>query len=172
MPTTFSGDYVRGTPQAVTISPASLASDANLLAGREGTAVNLSATQAMDWLISSKITSGTTPTVNKSIEHWVAAPLDATPTWLAGLAGTDANVSVTSRSVWKAYAKLVCRWDVSATSNVAYVCAGISMASLFGPSGLPKHVSFWIVHDTAVNLNSTAGNHVLNITPIYPTMTG
>ena len=52
---------------AVTISLASLATDANLLAGRESTAIDTSTNEYLDYLLAGQITQGTTPTTGKEI---------------------------------------------------------------------------------------------------------
>ena len=52
---------------ALTFTLASLASSASLVAGRESTAVDNGTTLAVDYLVSGKITTGTSPTANKTI---------------------------------------------------------------------------------------------------------
>ena len=40
------------------------------------------------------------------------------------------------------------------------------VAALFGGT-LPAKFVVFVTHNTAVNLNSTGGNHVISITPVY-----
>ena len=51
-----------GTASDVTITLASLATDANLLTGRESAAIDNTSALVLDYLVSGKITTGTTPT--------------------------------------------------------------------------------------------------------------
>ena len=54
------------TAADVTITLASLATDTNLLTGRKSTAVDNSSNKYLDYLISGKITTGTSPFTGKS----------------------------------------------------------------------------------------------------------
>ncbi|NBW19056.1 MAG: hypothetical protein EBR82_64880 [Caulobacteraceae bacterium] len=58
------------SPSDATITLASLASDTNLLAGRESNAIDNSSNLYLDYLISGKVTTGTSPTTARSIEVW------------------------------------------------------------------------------------------------------
>ena len=50
-----------GTASDLTITLASLATDANLLTGRESAAIDNTSALVLDYLVSGKITSGTSP---------------------------------------------------------------------------------------------------------------
>lgn len=148
---------------ALTISLASLASDSNRLAGRESTVVDNTTNLDLDHLVSGKIRTGTSPTVSKVIEVYaysVSKIATGTPTYVDAFTGSDANKSVTSANVRASALRLVWSTQVDATSDRDYYIPPTSIASLFGE--LPAYWGLWVVHDTAVNLNSTAGNHELH----------
>lgn len=154
---------------ALTITLASLASSASLVAGRESTSVDNSSTLAVDYLVSGKITTGTSPTASKSIEVWVVAPIEDTPTWPDVFDGTDSDETVTSRNVLFSAAKLAHVITTDSTSDRTYPIAPFSVAALFG-GNCPKTFGIFVVHDSGVALNSTSGNHAIYAQAILPTV--
>lgn len=153
---------------AITCGVASLATSSTLVAGREGTSISNATNKYLDALLSATIMTGTTPTVNTLIEVWVIAKLDDT-NWPDVFDGTDSAETVTTRDQLAAYGRKAGSVVVTATSNVAYsVCNNVSVAALFG-GVLPKEWTVFVVHSTAVNLNSTAGNHSIAYTGVYNT---
>jgi hypothetical protein len=144
-----------------TITLASLASDTNLIAGRQGTVIDNSSSTLVDALVGGKVTTGTSPTASRLIEIWAFGTYDGT-TYSAGAGATDANFSPTGE---KTLMRLLTSIDTDATSNHTYEWGPISVASAFGGIMPPKWGVF-IVHNTAVNLNSTAGNHEVKHTPV------
>lgn len=154
---------------ALTFTLASLASSASLVAGRESTAVDNGTTLAVDYLVSGKVTTGTSPTAGKSIEVWVVAPIEDTPTWPDVFDGTDSDETVTSRNVLFSAAKLAHVVTIDSTSDRTYPIAPFSVAALFG-GNCPKQFAIFVVHDTAVALNATGGNHAIYAQAILPTV--
>lgn len=152
-----------------TITLASLATSSTLVAGQEGSSVSNSSNLYLDYFLSGQITTGTSPTVSTYIETWVIAALDDTPTWPDVFDGTDSAETVTTRNQLFSYGAPVNTSIVTATSDVKYPFHGVSLASLFG--GLcPRNFVPFVVHSTAVNLNSTSGNHFIKYTPVYITV--
>jgi hypothetical protein len=154
--------YPATSSVALTITLASLATDSTLLTGRESTAVDNTTNCDLDHLVSGVIMTGTTPTVSTRIEVWAYASFktaSGTPTYPDVLDGTDSAETMTSAGVKDAALALVATMIVSATSNVAYYFRPVSIATLFG--AMPKFWGIFVTHNTAVNLNSTGGNHVI-----------
>jgi hypothetical protein len=150
-----------GASAPITVSPASLASSTTLAAGRASTAVDNSTNLYVDALLSGKIRVGTTPTANTIIAIYVWAQTDDTPTYPDSITGSDAAFSPSSAGIIPAYLKLAVALAVdSATTGRDYTFSGISVAQLFGGI-LPQRWGVWITHNTAVNLDATAGNHVI-----------
>lgn len=150
----------------LTITLASLTTGASgvFTAGQESTAVDNTSNLDLDHLLSGKITTGTSPTVSRSINIYAYANLSSatgTPTYPDVLDGTDSAETFTSANVMNNSVKFVASITIDNTSDRAYYFGPVSIASIFGGS-LPKFWGVYVAHDTAVNLNSTAGNHKLS----------
>lgn len=152
-----------------TITLASLASDTNLLQGRESSEVVNTSNLYLDYLISGKITTGTTPTASRVIEIWAVGSWDGT-NWPDVFDGTDSAETITSADIKNSVCRLVASMVVSATSNVTYPFGPVSLASLFG-GVVPPKFSFFVTHSTVAALNATASNQQIRIQPYYETVT-
>lgn len=141
----------------ITISPASLASDTNLLAGRASTVVDNSTNKYADALVSGKVRVGTTPTVSRTIEVWAYAQFNDTPTYPDSITGSDAAKTMTSANVKSSALRLLWATTVDATSDRDYFMPPTSVADRFG--FMPKRWGLFIVHDTVAALHATGGNH-------------
>lgn len=149
----------------LTLTLASLATDANLLVGRESTAVDNTTNLYRDYLLAGIITTGTSPTASKEIRVYVVGILNDA-TWPDVFDGTDSGETVTTANIRDSACKVATVMYTSATSNEANPFGPISVAMLFGGS-LPKKFVVFVVHNTGVNLNSTGGNHVVSVTGVY-----
>lgn len=158
-----------GTASDATITLASLASDTNLLAGRESSAIDNTSALALDYLISGKITAGTSPTASRSIEVWAVGSWDGT-TWPDVFDGTNSDETITSADIKASMCRLIAAMATANTSDRTYHFGPVSIASVFGGVVPPKFVIF-VVHNTGVALNATAGNHQVRIQPVYETVT-
>ena len=80
--------------------------------------------------------------------------------------GTNSAETITSAGVGQGFLKLAAVINVDATtSNRVYDVGPFSVAQLFGGVCPPKFGLF-ITHNTGVNSNSTAGNHVWKATGV------
>ena len=154
---------------AYTISLASLATSATLVAGQESTAVSNTTNLYIDYLVGGKITGGTTPTVDKTIEVWLYGNVNDTPTYPDVLDGTDSAETLTSVNVKKGAVQLLARMFVDATTDRPYWFSPVGIAQHFG-GFVPKNHGLFVTHDTVAALNATAGNHVINYTGCYQTV--
>src|SRR4051812_11312051 len=150
-----------GTSTAITMTLASLASDTNLLAGRESNSVDNTSDLAIDSIVGGKVTTGTSPTASKQIEIWLAGSYDGT-TFSGGCTGSDAGLTFASE---KTSLRLLAILPTDSTSNHTYEWGPFSVAAAFGGT-MPKKWSVFVVHNTGVNLNSTGGNHEVKYTPV------
>jgi hypothetical protein len=157
-----------GTASDATITLASLGSDTNLLTGRESAEIVNTSTLALDYLVSGKIRTGTSPTASRAIEVWAVGSWDGT-NWPDVFDGTESAETITSAEIKSSICRLVSSMATSATTGVDYHFGPVSIASLFGGVVPPKFVLF-VTHSTAVALNSTAGNHQIRILPVYETV--
>lgn len=154
----------------ITINPENVASSSTFVAGVESDVYDNTTNKDVDVLIAGTWTCGTTPTANTQVLIYVVAVRDDTPTYPDVFDGTHSAETVTSFGVGQGFMKLGGVLNVdSTTSNRAYDCAPFSVAQLFGGVCPSKFVLF-VTHNTGVNSNSTAGNHVWKATGITYTV--
>lgn len=153
----------------LTITLASLATSSTKLGGQESTLVDNSSNKYLDYLLAGKVSVGTTPTTATGIDVCLVG-ISNDSTWPDVFDGTDSAETVTNQEVKDQVCKPFAVLSVvSTTSNVAYWFGPGSVASRFGGT-VPLKWSAFVTHNTAVNLNSTGGNHALSITPVYLTV--
>ena len=152
----------------LTITLASLGSDTNLLTGRESATIDNSTNLYLDYLISGKITAGTSPTAARSIEVWAVGSWDGT-NWPDVFDGTESAETITSADIKSSICRFVAAMATANTSDRTYHFGPVSLAAAFGGTLPPKFVLF-VTHSTGVNLNSTAGNHQIRIQPVFQTV--
>ncbi len=152
---------VYGSKVTHTITLASLATDANLLAGRAGTAIdNKDTDDAVDALVGGLVTTGTTPTASRQIEVWAYGSYDDT-SYTEDITGTDANKTLVTKSTLR----LLTIIPTNNTNDKPYRWGPFSVAQAFGGT-MPVQWGIFIVHNTGVNLNSTGGNHEVEHYPV------
>lgn len=149
---------------SLTITVASLASDSNLLAGRQSTVVDNTTTKYIDALVGGKLMTGTSPTADRAIEVWAWGTYDGT-TYTAGMGASDANKTVTAKR--KLLLGLLQSIPTSSTSDNPYEWGPRSVARALGLSQLPRAWGVFVVHNTGVNLNATGGNHEIKFTGVH-----
>ena len=152
----------------LTITLASLASDTNLLTGRESATIDNSTNLYLDILVSGKITAGTSPTAARSIEVWAVGSWDGT-NWPYVFDGTESAETITSADIKASVTRYLAAMATANTSDRTYHFGPVSLASAFGGT-LPPKVVLFITHSTGQNLNSTAGNHLIRLQPVYQTI--
>lgn len=157
-----------GTASDVTITLASLASDTNLLTGRESDVIDNTSLLVLDYLVSGKITAGTSPTASRSIEVWAVGSWDGT-NWPDVFDGTESAETITSADIKASVCRFVAAMATANTSDRAYHFGPVSLAAAFG-GVLPPKIVLFVTHSTAVALNATAGNHQIRLQPVYQTI--
>jgi hypothetical protein len=157
-----------GTASDLTITLASMASDTNLLTGRESATIDNTTALVLDYLVSGKITAGTSPTAARSIEVWAVGSWDGT-NWPDVFDGTESAETITSADIKASVCRFVAAMATANTSDRSYHFGPVSLAAAFqGP--LPPKVVLFITHSTGVALNATAGNHQIRLQPVYQTI--
>lgn len=150
-----------GTQASITITLASMATSSTLLTGRASTAVVSG--NWYDAVVSGKTMVGSSPTSGTEIRVYVYAQQNDTPTYPAygtggNLSGTDEAITFTSAGIRDASLYLARVIGVDATtSNNPFVIKPFSLLDVC--RFLPKRWGLFVTHSTAVNLNSTSGNH-------------
>lgn len=163
MATDFKVKYPSTSSVALTLDLSSLASSSTLVAGRESTHVDNTSNLDLDHLLAGKVRTGTSPTVSTFIEVWVYAPISmasGTPTYPDVLDGTDSNETLTSVNVKNSMLRLAWSTLVDNTTGRDYFMPLTSIRQLFGE--MPPFWGVFVTHNTAVNLDSTSGNHVFH----------
>jgi hypothetical protein len=125
----------------------------------------------LDFEITGKVTSGTTPTTPAEHRLYFIKSWEDTPSWGGGIAGTgDAAATITSTNI---LATLVLGWSgtASATTNVVYHCVNaLTMAQAFGIC--PKNFLLYFTHaHTAALYNDSSNNNSFYYRGIYATIT-
>jgi hypothetical protein len=140
-----------------TMTLASLASSATLVAGRESAAVSNTTNLYLDYLLGGKVRMGTTVTAG-TLELWGIAAVNDTPTYPDVFAGADAAKTVTTADIKRAALKLLWTAPNDTTNSRDYWWSGISLAAAFG--GLvPANHGLFFVHSAVAALDATEGNH-------------
>lgn len=163
--TTNFGSFV-----AITFGIEALPTSATFVAGRESGEVDNSSNKFVDALIAGKVTVGTTPTINTQILIYGLSRLDNTPTYPDVMDGTDSAETLTSLGVGQGFLKGPYIITVDATTSNREYPFKFLASQLFGKV-LPDFWSLFVAHNTGVNLNSTAGNHVFKYQGIKYDMT-
>lgn len=161
-----------GTQASLTITLASLATSSTLLVGRASTAVTSG--NWSDVVVSGHITYGTTPTIGTEGRVYVYAQRNdsAYPSYGTGgaISGTDAAVTFTSAGIRDNALFLARVMGIDATtSDNPYSFRPFSLVEVCG--FLPKRWGVFFTHASAVNLNSTGGNHEMVYLPYTWTST-
>lgn len=149
-----------------TITLASLATSSTWVAGREATSVSNSSNKYVDYEITGKITTGTTPTAGE-IRLYGIKPIEDTPAWPDVFDGSDSNETVTNTNILD---RLSLLWSGtnSTTSNVTYpIINSMTLAQAWGL--IPSNFTIFVSHSTVAALNSTGSNHEVSYRGIYLT---
>lgn len=162
-----SGDIkgVLAASSQITITLASLASDTNLLSGREGAEYDNTTSLYPNLAMTGKITVGTSPTTGREIRVYIIRPMKD-GTYPDVFDGTDSAETISSIGTRDACCKLAAVISTVNTSDLAYYFDAGNISALFGYDIIPKFVVF-VTHSTGVNLNSTGGNHEITIKGSY-----
>lgn len=152
-----------GASFAVTITIASLAADASMLAGRQSDAVDNSSTMYRDYLLSGYLVHGGT-TSGRLCEIWAIGCVNDAILWPDAFGTSDANRSVNSRAQLLNYGRRL--WSAPTNTGTFYV-QPTSIAGAFG-GFLPKKFVLWFVTGIGT-MSATGSDHVLTLSPRYQT---
>ena len=147
----------------ITITIASLAADANLLAGRESTEWTNTANGYRDAWVAGKITTGTSSSAGSIEVH--AIGWNGTG-WPDVFDGTDSAETISTAVQKLGICRLVHQATMPAGSNLVTEFGPRLLSDIFG-GDVPEKVVFFVTHSTTAALNATAGNHYIRIQPVY-----
>ena len=148
-----------------TCTLASLASDTNLLAGRESTAVDNSSNLYLDYLITGTFTVASSGlSSSESINVYLYAR-ETDSTWPEDVTGSDAALTWDSTETRDAGMVLLASVATNNTASQTYSMAPVSVAACFG-GVVPAGFGLWVVQNTGGALASGT----LSYKPIYATV--
>jgi hypothetical protein len=145
---------------------ASLATSSSLVAGRESGSVDNSTNLYVDVAVRVRTRAGSSPSAG-TIELWGIPSFDGT-NWPNVFDGTDSAETVTSRDILSGSGRLLASTPTDTTSSRDYELNCPSLADVFG--SLPLMWSYFITHNTGVNLDSTGANHLMYQVATYDTV--
>jgi hypothetical protein len=152
-----------GTPVAVTITVAGLASSTTLLAGQESNPIDNTTALNPDYFIGGKITTGTGPTIGTIEVHVVAMGDDTN--WPDVFDGVNSAETITTVDIKNSICRTIASITTTAVANQAYPFGPVSVASKF--DGVqPRMFIVFVTHSTVTALNATATTQVVVVTPI------
>jgi hypothetical protein len=158
------GKLVYDASAAMTITLASLAASSGLTVGRQSTVIDNTTNLYLDYLVSGKVKTGTSPTAGV-IEVWAFSLMEDTPTWPDGLGASDAGYTAATADVKRAYSRLLASIPTDATART-YWFGQVSIAAAFG-GVVPKKWGVTVFHSTVAALDATGGNHAIWQTGVY-----
>lgn len=144
----------------ITMNLSSVATSSTWIAGVESNEIdNATTNKYLDALVQGKVTVGTTPVANTSINIYVwGADTSLATTAIDVLDGTASAETLTNTGVLGSALRLGASISVLvATSDITYNVAPFSVAALFG-GNMPKFWGIFAAHSTGVNLNATNNN--------------
>lgn len=152
-----------GTLTTITITVASLPSDASLSSGRCSTPIDNTTNEFVDYIFCGFVSLGGSVTVEaKQIQLWLGGSNDGSH-FTAGLATVDANDNVCGQ---KTLLKLVEVIPTTSTVSGTYNFGPYSVANTFR-GVVPNYWSVFIAQSTCQILHSLSGAHELCYTPLY-----
>lgn len=134
----------------------SLASDTNLLAGWESTAIDNSSNLYVDALLAGRFKANNTAPTAGAILVMVGALLDDT-NYPDVFDGTGSAETITSAAIRNSILRVAASIVTDVTSNRVYEFAPVSVAGLFG-GAMPKKWFVFVTHSMVQALNATASN--------------
>jgi hypothetical protein len=140
---------------AFTIDLSALGASSTWVSGRESTSVDNTSNKYVDYRISGKFISGTTPTIGDARLYYLQ-PTDDTPTWPDVFDGTDSAETVTNSAIVD---KLLLGWSGSnsTSTNITYpIISALTLAQAFGI--VPDFFGLFFTHSQVAALKTDAGN--------------
>lgn len=152
MTTTLQPSYAGAA--SITCTTTSLATDANLLAGRQSTVIDNTTNKYVTAFVGGTIATTGTPTANTQIEVYAFGSWDNGTTYSNGLGASDANATIVSGQ--KNQLSLLTVITQPDTTPRTYTIGPIDIRAAMGLEFLPDHWGIFVVHNIGTNLGATA----------------
>ena len=154
--------------QTLTNAIESLGTSATWVAGYESTWIDNASNLYVDYIVSGKVTVGTTPTISTEIRIYVVTSIEDGTSYPDVFDGTTSAETVVSEGVRDSFAKLAAVLRVDTTTSDRGYPYAFSVASLFG-GVCPREFCLFTTHNSGVNLNATGSNQVTKYRGVYYT---
>ena len=152
-----------GTLTTITITVASLPSDASLSSGRQSTAIDNSTNEYVDYIFQGFVSLGGSVTVEaKQMQLWAYGSNDGVG-YTAGLASADAAKNVCGQ---KTLLKLVEAFPTTSVVSGTYHVGPYSAANVFRGT-IPNYWGIFLAQSTCQILHSLSGTHEFSYVPLY-----
>lgn len=149
----------------------SLAASSTYVAGWSSASVSNATDQNLDYLVSGTFTTASTNRQAGTIEVWIMAALDDTPTWpttATGTPGTQGALSFTAVEQKLSWCRLLTAITVNNTASQIYAFPPTSIATLFGGAP-PKNWAVFVTGNAATTTNAqfAASGSLISYTPVF-----
>lgn len=135
----------------------SLGTSTTRTAGAQSDQYDNTTNRDADVLLSGAVKLGTSPTVSKQVDVWIVACKDASSVYPDVITGAGAAAKTwTSENIRNGAAKLLKSFLTDAVTGRLLEFCDESVAALFG-GNLPQKFVVFVAHDSAVNLDASAG---------------
>lgn len=161
--------YAATGTYAITVT--SLASDTNLLAGRQGDSLTNTSNKYLDEIFTAQVRSGASMTANRAIEFHIVGAFNDSTSYPTPFATTDAAITIGfADQKYSMVAPIAIIGTTQTAASVQYWVRPTGIRQLFA-DGLPVAHAPFITQSTGQNLNATATTHIFAHTPVYATVT-
>lgn len=148
----------------------SLAASSTYVAGWSSASVSNATDQNLDYLVSGTFTTASTNRQAGTIEVWIMAALDDTPTWpttATGTPGTQGALSFTAVEQKLSWCRLLTAIAVNNTASQVYAFPPTSVATLFGGAP-PKNWAVFVTGNAATTTNAqfAASGSLISYVPV------
>lgn len=140
------------TPATLTWGMTTPSSDANLLAGRQSTAVDQGSNNYVDIMIGGHFVGPSSGAAAGTIQVYAYGSWDDGTTYQSTMTGTDGNLTVNAQT--KALLHLLYRITTNTTNGQVYKWGPVSLANVFGGT-MPERWGLWGVHSAGGALQTS-----------------
>lgn len=155
-------------PTTITIAPQNIATSSTWVAGVESSEIDNTTNKFVDAWVEGLWTVGTSPTAGTEARCYVwGSHTSLVTTARDVLDGASSAETMTSPGVRDSFLRLG-GWAIvdTTTTDRAYPIGPFSVRAALNLLVLPQFWGIFIAHNTAVNSNSTSGNHVWKYTGV------
>lgn len=162
--------YAASTTAMTVTNLHSLAASSTWVAGWSSASVTNTSNVYLDYMVSGTFTTASSNRQAGTIEVWVMAPINDTPTWPAlasGTAGTEGAASFTAVEMKNSFCRLLTVITVTSTNSQIYAFPPTAIAPLFGGQ-CPTHWALFVTGNatTTTTAQLASSGSAMYYTPV------